>query len=75
MKFALHCYNSIKDTSQITHSIIHEHKHRVLYLRVWRAHTHIRNSQPYQLTTSTREQMHVTVPPNIGSETHSDSTQ
>ena len=27
-------------------------KHRVLYLRVWRAHT-LRNSQPYQLHAST----------------------
>ena len=32
---------------------INTHKHRVLYLRVWRAHTHIRNSQPYQLHAST----------------------
>ena len=43
-----------------THNIIiHEHiKHRVLYLRVWRAHTHIRNSDPYQLNASTHALTH-----------------
>ena len=43
-------YDCIKDTSKITHSIMHEHKytyivrHRVLYHWVWRAHTNLKQS-------------------------------
>ena len=43
-------YDCMKDTSKITHNIIiHEHEsvhinHRVLYLRVWREHTQLKQS-------------------------------
>ena len=63
-------YDCIKDTSKIAHSIIHEHEytHTYIYIHIHcktqylifesEGHTHIRNSQPYQLHASTHVLSH-----------------